>query len=265
MKVETVKVTPSMARDWLTQIPSLQRRVAQTQVDKIAMAIRRGEWRENGATIVFDKGGKLLDGQHRLSAIVAADKPVYTLVARGVSSGEQTFVTIDDCLPRTLSNFLDCKHVTSVASIGKWLWHSQNDDFPWRRKKPPMADMRKLITPLIEEAEEAVNVTAKASRVVGHGSFLAFIHLHHAEVNPVADTDRLQLFFHKLGDGADLPGGSPVLALRNRFALGHRRHDSPKPIVARALVLKAFYAHLDNRKLSRVSWDAEKEVFPALR
>lgn len=265
MKVEHIKITPTMAKEWLTKIPSLQRRIVATQVEKIATAILRGEWRENGATIVFDKQGNLLDGQHRLSAVVASDKPVYSLVARDVSGGEQTFVTIDDNLPRTLANFLECRNVATVASMAKWLWHSQNGDFPWRRKNPPRPDMRKLITPLIPQAEDAVKITQKAGKITGEGSFLAFLYLYHTAVNPVDNLEMLRIFFDKLGNGAGLPTGSPVLALRNRFSTGHRRLDRPTSIVTRALVMKAAYAFLDGRRLSRLSWDPQKEEFPALR
>ncbi len=63
-KTETIleTITPEMALNWLSARPDFQRKVDEKQVRKLAHAIRKNEWRENGATIVFDEKGNLLDG-----------------------------------------------------------------------------------------------------------------------------------------------------------------------------------------------------------
>lgn len=43
-----------------------------------------GRWRLNGKTICFDKDGRLLNGQHRLSAVVRSGVSLTTVVIRGL-------------------------------------------------------------------------------------------------------------------------------------------------------------------------------------
>jgi hypothetical protein len=45
-------------------------------VRDFAEAMRRGDWRLTHQGIAFDASGALVDGQHRLAAIVEADVPV---------------------------------------------------------------------------------------------------------------------------------------------------------------------------------------------
>ena len=43
-----------------------------------------GKWRLNGKTICFDTNGRLLNGQHRLSAVVLSGVSLTTVVVRGL-------------------------------------------------------------------------------------------------------------------------------------------------------------------------------------
>jgi hypothetical protein len=43
-----------------------------------------GKWRLNGKTITFDRNGRLLNGQHRLTAVLQSGVPLTTLVVRGL-------------------------------------------------------------------------------------------------------------------------------------------------------------------------------------
>lgn len=78
-----VFVTPEMASEWL-EANRVNRRVRSRAVDRITRDIKRGRWIYNGQSIVFSKTWRLLDGQHRLMAIVAAGVAVEAAVATGV-------------------------------------------------------------------------------------------------------------------------------------------------------------------------------------
>lgn len=82
--VETI--TPAKAREYLKQNTNNYRRMSRSTVRSYAEDIKNGRWELNGETIVFGKNGILKDGQHRLAAIVLANKPVDILVVRGVEN-----------------------------------------------------------------------------------------------------------------------------------------------------------------------------------
>ena len=48
------------------------------------MEMQDGKWRLNGKTICFDSTGRLLNGQHRLSAVVRSGVTLTTVVVRGL-------------------------------------------------------------------------------------------------------------------------------------------------------------------------------------
>lgn len=83
IKFKVVLVTPDMARSWLAnQMPNRHLRIR--EVRKMAADMRAGRWRLTHESIARSSDGRLIDGQHRLAAIIMANKAVELLVADGV-------------------------------------------------------------------------------------------------------------------------------------------------------------------------------------
>ena len=74
--VSRIRITPAMATNWLENANSRNRPVSQSAVERYARDMRSGCWRLTHQGIAFDPNGVILDGQHRLWAIVYADVPV---------------------------------------------------------------------------------------------------------------------------------------------------------------------------------------------
>jgi hypothetical protein len=91
MKVSTETITPAMARKYLLTNTNNYRKVMQHVVNRYAKDMEDGLWEENGNAIVFSRSGVLLDGQHRLSAIVKANTPINMVVVRDVDDKASTF------------------------------------------------------------------------------------------------------------------------------------------------------------------------------
>ena len=72
-------VTPSMAARWL-EGNTHNRPINQGHVERLACEMKSGRWRLTHQGLAFSSSGRLLDGQHRLWAIVMADVPVKTRV-----------------------------------------------------------------------------------------------------------------------------------------------------------------------------------------
>lgn len=79
MKAEIVKVTPQLAQKWLENNPN-NRSVRKGRVEVYARDMKAGKWNVTGQGIVLDKDGALLDGQHRLQAVIEANVSVDMLV-----------------------------------------------------------------------------------------------------------------------------------------------------------------------------------------
>jgi hypothetical protein len=76
-------VTPALAAEWLKSNTN-NRAVSDVAVRSLAEAITAGRWVTTHQGIAFDCDGVLIDGQHRLHAIVTAGLPVTIEVTSGL-------------------------------------------------------------------------------------------------------------------------------------------------------------------------------------
>lgn len=117
MKTSIETITPQLAKDILANNRS-NRSVNSTIVAHYADAISRGQWELNGESIKIAHDGRLLDGQHRLMAVIKSGIPIQTLVIRGLSP--EVFDTLDQGRARTggdLLSSMGVSHANSVSSI----------------------------------------------------------------------------------------------------------------------------------------------------
>ena len=84
MEIRQEKITPEMAQEYLKYNTENYRSINNGRVISYSNDMKSGKWQMNGEAIKFSEDGKLLDGQHRLQAIVRAGIPVEMLVIRGV-------------------------------------------------------------------------------------------------------------------------------------------------------------------------------------
>lgn len=96
-------ITPELAQEYLgTSLGN--RKIRQKDVDAIARNILAGTFLVTHQGIAFDETGHLLDGHHRLLAVVKANVPIQIDVARGVP--RESVVVIDTMNVRTFSDAL---------------------------------------------------------------------------------------------------------------------------------------------------------------
>lgn len=117
MKASVEVITPAFAKQLLEQNPH-NRPLTRSTVDRYASDMKSGRWNNNGQGIVLTPDGMLLDGQHRMAAVVQAQTPIAMLVVRGVP--REAFVTMDSGKPRTLADVLGIggyRNTSILASI----------------------------------------------------------------------------------------------------------------------------------------------------
>lgn len=83
MEVNTVKITPKIAKSMLEQNTN-NRRLRNHHVDKLVKEMRAGKWKKTGTPIQISESGRLLDGQHRLHAVLQSGVSIEFVVIRGV-------------------------------------------------------------------------------------------------------------------------------------------------------------------------------------
>jgi len=122
MRTVVETVTPELAAQFL-EGNGVNRKLRKSWVNTLTRAIQRGEWKTTHQGLAISHGGRLLDGQHRLNAIINAGIPVKMAVTYGVD--EAVFDSIDTGARRKVSDILGLPvGVTSaVTEIARITWH----------------------------------------------------------------------------------------------------------------------------------------------
>ena len=109
-------ITPEVAKALLNKNTN-NRNITQSHLALIKSEILSGKWQYNGQPIIVGNTGRLLDGQHRLTAVVETGIPIDTAIIKGID--EDAFVTIDTGKVRGGADVLSIagsKHGSHVAS-----------------------------------------------------------------------------------------------------------------------------------------------------
>lgn len=76
-------ITPQIAQSYL-DLNANNRKITQHEVDRFAIDMKNNKWRLTHQGIAFDTEGFLLDGQHRLLAIIQSKATIRMMVTRNV-------------------------------------------------------------------------------------------------------------------------------------------------------------------------------------
>jgi hypothetical protein len=115
--MKIITITPQMAITLMEKNIN-NRNITKQRVDLYADQIRSGSWVINGESIKVDKNGRLIDGQHRLLAIIKANKPITTYYVDDIEP--EAFPTIDSGRSRSNGDnfqFAGIKNANQVSSL----------------------------------------------------------------------------------------------------------------------------------------------------
>lgn len=93
MKTSIQTITPDDARKLLEKNTE-NRPLRESWVEQLVTLIRDGKWATTHQGIALAKNGRVLDGQHRLHAILRANTPVQVLVTTGMDEDDYRWI---DC------------------------------------------------------------------------------------------------------------------------------------------------------------------------
>ncbi len=114
-----VAVTPEMAARWLEgNVVNRNLRIA--KVNQYARDMHAGRWTLNNDAICISPDGQLLNGQHRLKAVVNSGCTIVLLIARNIPA--EAMANMDSGAARTAGDVLSLKHERNgplLAAVAK--------------------------------------------------------------------------------------------------------------------------------------------------
>lgn len=272
-RTEVQTVTPELAETYLGGA-ARNRNINAAAVARLSRSLTIGEWILNGEAIKFDAAGHLLDGQHRLLAIIASGVPMETMVAMNVAYAAQA--TMDSGRARSIGDILQIRGETNARVLGSVLrrlvaysrsgieyacadsggkYEYTNgeliaylEDNPWVRDSLPLVNLIIRNTPLNNGPTAAMDTAFRALP---------------------AGADDADYFWGRLVDGVGLSERDPILSLRNaynRITLDQRVRVNHKYLAG--VTIKAWNLFRDGGESSRIQFrvgGANPEPFPLPR
>ena len=258
-----VEVTPDLAAEMLEK-NTMNRNISQVSVKRYAMAMKSGEWQQNGQTITIAEDGTVLDGQHRLWAVIEAGVTITFLIVFNVS--KDAIATIDSGVARTFRHVLQIKgskHASTAASLTKLAWIYEHYDAQMSDssakivvRNPVLEEYYDENAALIEQAA-AIADTGCHHFTKAHMAFCIYLFLRK---NP----GRAETFAGMLKTGQNLYTGHPIMTLRTKLIDNLMSKHKLTVRETAAFYIKAWNAFLKGKDVSVFRWN-NTEMLPEVK
>lgn len=267
---EIVTVTPALAEKWLRQ-NGHNRYLRERDVRAYARDMVNDRWRLTMEPIKFSPDGTLLDGQHRLHAVIQAKVSVPMLVAWEVDPLSQE--SMDSGIKRSTGDVLRLRGQVNVNNVGavatrvlQWQAGTRwTRDREIKLSKAEIIEAIELDPTIAEAANQAVTYRKHIAAPVSAIGLCIWV------FNRIDHTSATE-FLEMVASGADLPPHHPALALRNKL-LQIRVQTGTWLATERyvALICRCWNAYRDGRTMQKLAVSTGKpgakgeEVFPEPR
>jgi hypothetical protein len=231
IETKTELISPEQAREILSQQKG-NRKLSSSFVEYLAREIVSDNWKLTHQGICFDESGHLIDGQHRLAAIVKANKAILTLVTRGVSR-EDSLRAVDQGRLRTrgqLFGMRNEKNAVMKASICRSMSIFLNPDLPYSSSLGPSEDAA-ILHEYRNAIEKVITLGVSSKRMSARFYAVAALLYNY-------DEDLGLSFINGVTIGADLSKGDPRLTLRN-WLLGETANRMSSSADGAGIIVKA--------------------------
>jgi hypothetical protein len=263
--MKVVNITPEIARTWLDSNVH-NRPVRETTIRRYVEAMKSGHWELNGETIKFSEKGVLLDGQHRLRAIVQSGVAIQSYVIHDLPS--RVFDTIDTGANRSIGDLLALQGEQNNLIIGPALrmLFIQDELGSVREMSGKLA---RIVTnrDLLETLDRHQGLVHSISFIGGLAAIkkylsvpiASFCHYLFSKIQP----HHADAFFIKLARSTDLDEDSPILMLRQRLE-GMSKSSIGDRLEAIAITIKSWNAYREQRTIRSLRW-SKIEDFPVAK
>lgn len=257
MRHEVIKMTPKRAAEWLSKPWQRQRHLSDMAVKGYAAAMRDGRWIEPTLDpIALTADGKLINGQHRLTAVIAADWSGEMLVAYDVD--EALFPVIDTGRRRMAVQFVRTTSPQQVTTVARHvLWYDERWPVLPRGGSAFSFDNDVLLAYIDEHADALLTAVrdAEGPRRYSMVPISANGTVIYLARRAGADEGRIAGWVDGLTSGASLAADDPRLHLRNRLMTKTViRHDRS---AVWQLTVRAFNAWMQDRPLTKLVYDPD--------
>lgn len=266
LDLKKVLVTPTLAKDLLLKNNS-NRRVSKETVSSYSNDMREKRWKENTAEFIkIAEDGEILDGQHRLLAIIESDCNIYFHIAYGVS--KSVFDVLDTGKIRSSGDVFSIERIENSAiisaSIKSYLALSKNH----KADLNSSSKSHKLTNTIILEEykrrpefwQEVASFSHKSYRNFAHilpASFIGTLYSYFYDVSP----EESRNFINQLCSGESITNSS-ISVLRQSLLKDKVSQRKMQPQDRLAIIVKTWNAFRLGKNYRIMKFDRNIENMP---
>lgn len=248
-RASLVDVTPKQAEAWLASNRK-NRRLRQRQVDAYARDMAAGNWQVTGEAIQFAENGDLINGQHRLTAVVQSGVTVPMFVVRGLNAEAMT--VLDSGAKRTSSDALALtghKHTALLAAIARMALTVSVHGYATVGKATfTHSEICEFIDEHPELQDYAALASAAARQIDASGTCVGYAMWRLFSIDPDDAAD----FFDKATTGVNVEPGDPILTMVKRFAEARRHRETLGFEATLSIIFRTWNARRNGKTLARI-------------
>lgn len=260
-----ILITPDIARHYLS-MNTTNRRISDVKVAQYVRDILNDRWKSDTAECIkFSKSGKLIDGQHRLTAIVKANTPVSMCVVDGL--GDDVFSVLDTGKSRNAGDSFkvaEIKNANVTPSIIAFYNAIQNGNKSQEQLRTKPTNMM-----LLDMYNDRIDFWDSVTRnTLGYyidfakilaPSFIGGFYASFYEANELM----VDSFFAQLCRGESISNGT-LLVLRNKLISDKTSLRKLPRGVKMAMIIKAWNCYVTGASVKILKFDAQREEFPSI-
>lgn len=256
-------ITPSIAAQYLEANIS-NRSVKQPVVKQYANDMASGKWKEDTAECIkVSQTGIILDGQHRLMAVIKSNTSVFFYVATGLN--DEVFDVIDTGSSRNASDTFRVKGIKRENSMPSII--SMYNLLLLGRKNKLQKGIKSTNAALIEQyyldenfwqnvAAQSFNWYLSFAKILAPsyiGGFYAFF----IKLND----EKAEEFMKQLTTGIGITNDS-ILYLRNKLMQDKMSVRKMQPTIKIALIIKTWNHFVTNKNVKLLKYNSFNDEFP---
>ncbi len=260
-QVKRLIIDDSTALEWLDRNTD-NRNILDDHVNRLVRDMIAGEFVLNGETITFDTNGRLIDGQHRLWAVVESKVAIDILVVWGLKPS--VYDTVNTGKSKKATDFLRADHVKNanvVAAVCRMVLYHEHGQLSKQKHgnlSPTVTEIQDVLR-RHPELQESANWASGPVKKVTRPALAAFMHYMCSSKHPEAWV----CFSQKWITGANLDPSDPVFHLRKRVLENRNRITTIDPVYLLGLTVKAWNLALRKRAIGALNIK-EGEPFPEI-
>jgi len=263
------KITPAEAQEYLSNLNhEHNRKISIQHVSFLLGEMEDGNWIVTGDPIQFNRDGELINGQHRLTALVKYGKPLEMFIAKNVPN--EAFKVLDTGRTRTGGDTLRIaghKAAYTMASACRTILLYRSGRFDLRAGRNKGISNTQILAFADENKKQLENIIHEAYHVYQKFGFASSPSMLAALLYffKKKDSQRTEEFFMKYSTGAELSIQSPIRLLREELMknkAGRRSLYNERDVLA--LHILAWNAFKEGKKITKLVLEKDYE-FPKIK